>query len=46
MVDQVPRLLGRGNKESSVAVDDSENPVCIVRNLGVVANITSQNTPI
>lgn len=37
---------GRGNKESSVGTDDFENPVCIVGNLGVVANIASQNTPI
>lgn len=37
---------GRGNKVSSVGTDDFENPVCIMGNFGVVANITSQNTPI
>ena len=44
MVDPILRLLGEGI-ESSVGVDDFEDPVCIVRSLGVVANITSQNTP-
>ena len=36
---------GRGNRESSVGTDDSVDPVCIAGNLGVVANVTSQNTP-
>lgn len=36
---------GRGNGESSVAVDDFADPVCIAGNLGVVADITSQNAP-
>lgn len=37
---------GRGTPVRSVGTDDTENPVYIVGNLGVVANITSQNAPL
>lgn len=40
------KATGRGTTESSVGTDDPENPVCVVGNLGVVANITSQNAPL
>ena len=47
VTDGRPRseAAGRGTRESSVSADDSVDPVCIARNLGVVANVTSQNKP-
>lgn len=43
--DGQPGLEVAGNRDSSVGPDDFADPVCVVGNLGVVAKVTSQNTP-